>query len=112
MKQWMTQKLIAPRWIFLAIVVLSIASFSALYVKAHDLDNKLHLTEIELKEAKSPYRLIWVLNIPFIATLWRFPEMLFGFLCSLGVVTGAIWILVQKQRCGEKNERRIETNPE
>ncbi len=98
MKQWMTRELVAPRWIILAIAVLSIVSFFTIYAKAHELDDELHSTKIELRKAKDPSILcIWTMDIPPVGTL-RFPEMQVGFLCNLGIVIGAACVLLQSWR--------------
>ena len=104
----MTRGLVAPRWAVLLITVLSILSFAFVYARAYQLDSELHLTKIELEKAQEgPDKLLIIdsLDIPVVGTLTRFPEMQIGFLCSLGIVVGAVYLLLRGEQSVESDDR-------
>ena len=105
MRQWLAQRHTAPRWMILAIAVLTIASFVLIYDKAHELDKEKQAVEIELWYERHPSGSINVLEIPPAGTL-RHIEIAIGFLCGLSVVIVAIWILLRYQTPDEQKGAR------
>lgn len=105
MKRWLAQRQTAPRWMILAIAVLTIASFTLIYNKAHELDKEKQAGEIELWYERHPSGSINVLEIPPAGTL-RYAEIAIGFLCSLSVVIVVIWILLRYQTPDERKGAR------
>jgi len=63
MKRWLAQRQTAPRWMILAIAGLTIASFTLIYDKAHELDKEKQAVEIELWYERHPSGSINVLEL-------------------------------------------------
>lgn len=98
MRQYLKKELVVPRWFLWAVLILAIVSFATIYIKAHELYLGKYWAEIELSKERLYFKEIFVLDPPIWAPIANFVEMQIGFLCSLGIVVGTIWILCRGRR--------------